>query len=95
MEFFYTLLQCKSHLSMFHSSPTSKIWYTSTEHDVHLHGAKPQNCVVQIFCTKRGQTLLFLSGTRVINFSFRLKHYNLTIYAVSFAQLFAYVLLVA
>jgi hypothetical protein len=29
MEIFCTLLQCKVHLSMFHSSPTSKIWYTS------------------------------------------------------------------
>jgi hypothetical protein len=30
MEFFCALLQCKVHLSMFHSSPTSKIWFTST-----------------------------------------------------------------
>jgi hypothetical protein len=30
MEIFCTLLQYKVHLSMFHSSPTSKIWYTST-----------------------------------------------------------------
>jgi hypothetical protein len=30
MEIFCTLLQCKVHLTMFHSSPTSKIWYTST-----------------------------------------------------------------
>jgi hypothetical protein len=30
MEFFCTLLQYMAHLSMFHSSPTSKIWYTCT-----------------------------------------------------------------
>jgi hypothetical protein len=30
MEMFCILLQCKVHLSMFHSSPTSKIWYTCT-----------------------------------------------------------------
>jgi hypothetical protein len=29
-----TFLQCKVHLSMFHSSPTSKIWYTSTKHEM-------------------------------------------------------------
>jgi hypothetical protein len=29
-EIFCTLLQCKVHLSMFHSFPISKIWYTST-----------------------------------------------------------------
>jgi hypothetical protein len=32
---FCTLLHCKVHLSMLHSSPTSKIWYTTTWHDVH------------------------------------------------------------
>ena len=30
MENFCALFQCKVHLSIFHSSPTSKIWYTST-----------------------------------------------------------------
>jgi hypothetical protein len=30
MEMFCTLLQCRVHLSMFHSSSTSKIWHTST-----------------------------------------------------------------
>jgi hypothetical protein len=30
MEIFCTLLQCKVHLSMFHSSSTSKIWPTCT-----------------------------------------------------------------
>jgi hypothetical protein len=30
MENVCTLLQCKVHLSMFHSSPTPKIWYIST-----------------------------------------------------------------
>jgi hypothetical protein len=30
MEIFCTLLQCRVHLSMFHSSSTSKIWPTST-----------------------------------------------------------------
>jgi hypothetical protein len=30
MEIFCTLLRCRVHLSMFHLSSTSKIWYTST-----------------------------------------------------------------
>jgi hypothetical protein len=30
MEFLCTLLQCRVHLSMFHSSPTFNIWYTCT-----------------------------------------------------------------
>jgi hypothetical protein len=64
MEIFCTLLQCKVHLSMFHSSPTSKIWYTSTKHDAHYNGAKPQNAIIQKFCTKGGQSLLSLLGTR-------------------------------
>jgi hypothetical protein len=42
-------------LSMFHSSPTSKIWHTSTKHDVHYDGAKPQSCIVENLCTKGGQ----------------------------------------
>jgi hypothetical protein len=31
---------------------------------VHYDGAKPQSCVVQKVCTKGGQTLLSLPGTR-------------------------------
>jgi hypothetical protein len=48
---------------MFHSSSTSKIWYTTTLHDVHYDGAKPQNCIVQKICTKGCQSLLSLLGT--------------------------------
>jgi hypothetical protein len=46
MEIFYTLLQCMVHLSMFQSSSTSKIWYTSAWHDVHYDGAIAQSCIV-------------------------------------------------
>jgi hypothetical protein len=88
MEFFWTLLQCKVHLSMFHSSPTSKIWYTSTQHDVHYNGAKAQSCLVQNFCTKGGQSLLSLQGTVENNFSFHFKRYNLTIRTVNFSKTF-------
>jgi hypothetical protein len=77
MEIFSTLLQCRVDLSMFHLLSTSKIWHTSTY--VHYHGAKPQNCVVEIFCTTSGQSLLSLLGTMEKNFSFHFKHYNLTI----------------
>jgi hypothetical protein len=80
MEIFSTLLQCRVDLSMFHLLSTSKIWHTSTY--VHYHGAKPQNCVVEIFCTTSGQSLLSLLGTMEKNFSFHFKHYNLTIRAV-------------
>jgi hypothetical protein len=31
---------------------------------VHYNGAKPQNCVVEIFCNKGGQSLMSLPGTR-------------------------------
>ena len=94
MEFFSSFLQCKLHLSMFHSSLTLKILYTSTLHDVHWDGAKPQNCVIQKICTKGGQILLSLLGTREKNFSFHFKRYNLTIYVVNFLKFFAHVLLV-
>jgi hypothetical protein len=45
---------------MFHSSPTSKIWYTCTQQD----GTKAQSSVVQNFCSKGSQSLLSLPGTR-------------------------------
>jgi hypothetical protein len=55
---------------------------------VHYDGARPQNCVVESFCTKGGQCLLSLSGTRKKNFSFYFKCYNLTICAVNFFETF-------
>ena len=88
MEIFYTFLQYKVHLSMFHLSSISKIWYTSTWHDVHYNSVKPQNCIVEKFCTKGGQSLLSLLGTRKKNFSFHFKRYNLTICAVNFFETF-------
>jgi hypothetical protein len=88
MEMFCTLLQCRVHLSMFHSSSISKIWYTSTEHDVHYDGAKAQSCIVQKFCTTGGQSLLSIPGTSKKNSSFYFKHYNLTIRAVNFRETF-------
>jgi hypothetical protein len=50
---------------------------------VYWDGAKPQNCVVQNFCTKGGQILLSLPSTRE-NF----KRDNLTIHAVNFCKTF-------
>jgi hypothetical protein len=88
MEIFCTLLQCRVHLSMFHSSSTSKIWYTSTSHDVHYNGAKPQSCIVNKFCATGGQSLLSLPGTMEKNFFFHFKPYNLTIRAVNFFETF-------
>jgi hypothetical protein len=45
---------------------------------VHYDGAKPQNCLVENFCTTGGQSLLSLPGTVEKNFSFHFKRYNLT-----------------
>jgi hypothetical protein len=56
--------------------------------DVHYDGAKPQNCVVENFCTTGGQSLLFLPGTVEKNFSFNFKRYNLTIRAVKCRETF-------
>jgi hypothetical protein len=49
---------------------------------VHYDGAKPQNCIVEKFCTTGGQSLLSLPGIVEKNFSFHFKRYNLTIRAV-------------
>jgi hypothetical protein len=73
---------------MFHSSSTSKIWHTSTQHDVHYDGAIPQNCIVEKFCTTGGQSRLSLPGTVEKNFSFHFKHYNLTIRVVKCRETF-------
>jgi hypothetical protein len=73
---------------MFHSSSTSKIWHTSTSHDVHYDGAKPQSCIVENFCTTGGQSLLSLPGTVEKNFSLNFKCYHLTILAVNFCETF-------
>jgi hypothetical protein len=88
MEIFCTLLQYRVHLSMFHSWSTSKIWHTSTEHDVHDNGAKAQSCVVQNFCTRGSQSLLSLLGTVEKKNSFHFKRYNLTIRAVKCRETF-------
>jgi hypothetical protein len=55
---------------------------------VHYNGAKPQNCVVEIFCTMGGQSLLALPGTVEKNFSFHFKRYYLTIRAVKCRETF-------
>ena len=73
---------------MFHSSSTSKIWHTSTSHDAHYDDAKPQNCVVENFCTTGGQSLMSLPGTIEKNYSFHFKCYNLTIHAVKCRKTF-------
>jgi hypothetical protein len=88
MEIFGNLLQCRVHLSMFHSSPTFKIWYTSALHDVKYNSAKAQSYVVQKICAKGGQSLMSLPGTVEKNFSFHFKRYNLTIYVVNFHEFF-------
>jgi hypothetical protein len=79
-----TFLQYKVHLSMFHSSPTSKIWHISTEHYVHWDGEEDQVCIVQKSFPKGGQTLLSLPGTREKNFQ---RNY-LTSRAVKFCNFF-------
>jgi hypothetical protein len=88
MEMICTLFQGRVHLRMFHSSSTSKIWHTSTKHDVHDNGAKAQSCIVQNFCTTGGQSLLSLPGTVEKNFSFHFKRYNLTIRVVKCRETF-------
>jgi hypothetical protein len=55
---------------------------------MHHDGVKPQNCVVENFCAKGGQSLLSLPGTREKNFSFHFKRYNLTIHLVNFFETF-------
>jgi hypothetical protein len=55
---------------------------------VHYDGAKPQSCVVEIFCTTGGQSLLSLLGTVEKKFSFHFKRYNLIIRAVNFCETF-------
>jgi hypothetical protein len=88
MEFFCILLQCRVHLSMFHLLSNSKIWHTSTQHDVHYNGAKAQSCIVQKICTTTGQSLPSLPGTIKKNFSFHFKLSNYTICAVNFFETF-------
>jgi hypothetical protein len=55
---------------------------------VHYDGAKPQNCIVEKFCTTGGQSLLSLSGTVEKKFSIHFKRYNLTIRKVNFFETF-------
>jgi hypothetical protein len=55
---------------------------------VYYDGAKPQNCIVEKFCTTGGQSLLSLPGTVGKNFSFHFKRYNLTIRAANFFESF-------
>jgi hypothetical protein len=43
-----TLLHCKVHLSMFHSSPTSRIWHTSTL--LSVLGTRENNFSVHFKC---------------------------------------------
>jgi hypothetical protein len=55
---------------------------------VHYNGAKPQNCIVEKFCTTGNKSLLSLPGIVEKNCSFNFKHYNLTICAVNFRETF-------
>jgi hypothetical protein len=55
---------------------------------VHYDGAKPQNCIVENFCTTGGQSLLSLPGTVEKNFSLNFKCYNLTIHAAKCRETF-------
>jgi hypothetical protein len=55
---------------------------------VHYNGIKLQNFIVQNFCTKGGQSLLYLLGTRENNFFFHFKCYNLIIRVVNFFETF-------
>jgi hypothetical protein len=55
---------------------------------MHYNGAKAQNCIIQNFCDKGGQSLMSLQGIVEKNFSFHLRHYNLTIRAVNFCKTF-------
>jgi hypothetical protein len=55
---------------------------------VHYDGAKPQNYIVENFCTTGGQSLLSLPDTVKKNFSFHFKRYNLTIRAVKCCETF-------
>jgi hypothetical protein len=56
---------------------------------VHYDGAKPQNYVVEKYCTMGGQSLLSLLGTVEKNFSFHFNRYNLTIRAVKCRNTFS------
>jgi hypothetical protein len=55
---------------------------------VHYDGAKPQSCIVEIFCTTGGQSLLSLPGTVEKYFSFHFKRYNLTLRVVKCRETF-------
>jgi hypothetical protein len=55
---------------------------------VHYDGAKPQNYIVEIFCTMGSQSLLSLLSTSKKNFSFHFKRYNLTLRLVNFFETF-------
>jgi hypothetical protein len=56
---------------------------------VHYDGAKPQNCIVENFCTTGGQSLLSLPGAGEKNFSLNFKRYNLTIRVVKCRETFS------
>jgi hypothetical protein len=55
---------------------------------VHYDGAKPQNCIVENFCTTGGQILLSLLGTVEFFIFFNFKRYNLTIRVVKCRETF-------
>jgi hypothetical protein len=55
---------------------------------VHYDGAKPQNFIVEIFCSTGSQSLPSLPSTMEKNFSLNFKHYNHTICAVNFFETF-------
>jgi hypothetical protein len=55
---------------------------------VHYDGAKPQSCVVEIFCTTGGQRFAVPAGLSGKKISLNFKRYNLTIHAVNFCKTF-------
>jgi hypothetical protein len=55
---------------------------------VQYNGAKPQNYIVEKFCTTGGQSLLSLQGTSKKNFTFNFKRNYLTIHAINFFETF-------
>jgi hypothetical protein len=55
---------------------------------VYYDGAKPQSCIVEIFCTMGGQKSVVPAGHSDKNFSFHFKCYNLTIRVVKCRETF-------
>jgi hypothetical protein len=79
-----TLSKCRPAAGLFKGKRRQNFCHPT----VHHNGAKAQNCVVQKFCAKGGQSLLSLPGTMEFFFFLHFKLYNLTICAVDFFETF-------